>query len=90
VIEKNVPSINETQDEEFKLTMSEEDKKDTAPIAAMYWFRPHVSGLEPPKLRAHASAVYQGKMYVYGGTTKTACSNTLYILDLGKILVIIE
>ncbi|KAG1451077.1 hypothetical protein G6F46_009830 [Rhizopus delemar] len=80
--EKNVPSINETQDEEFKLTMSEEDKKDAAPIAAMYWFRPHVSGLEPPKLRAHASAVYQGKMYVYGGTTKTACSNTLYILDL--------
>ncbi|CEG80587.1 hypothetical protein RMATCC62417_14898 [Rhizopus microsporus] len=68
----------------FKTAKEEDNKKtlDLAPTPAMYWSIAELLGLEPPKLRAHASAVYDGKMYVYGGTTRTACSDTLYVLDL--------
>ncbi|RCI01492.1 hypothetical protein CU098_011567, partial [Rhizopus stolonifer] len=57
-----------------------------APSPAMYWSRPDMFGMRPPKLRAHASAEYNGNMYVFGGTSKTLCSDTLYVLDLGKII----
>ncbi|CEP07637.1 hypothetical protein [Parasitella parasitica] len=53
-----------------------------APAPAMYWSRPEMYGAKPPKLRAHASVVYDGKMFVYGGTSKNTCSDTLYVLEL--------
>lgn len=55
-----------------------------APAPAMYWSCPEMYGIKPPKLRAHASVVYDGKMFVYGGTSKNTCSDTLYILELGN------
>lgn len=55
-----------------------------APAPAMYWSCPQVFGIKPPKLRAHASVVYGDKMFVYGGTNKSTCSDTLYILELGN------
>ncbi|KAG1471350.1 hypothetical protein G6F56_002172 [Rhizopus delemar] len=67
---------NESKTEDIKRNT------DIAPVPAMYWYHVDMLGSEPPKLRAHASAVYEGKMYVYGGTSKTACSDTLCILDL--------
>ena len=57
-----------------------------APSPAMYWSRPDVYGCaRPPELRAHSSVEYGGKMYVFGGTNKSLCSDKLYILDLGNI-----
>jgi hypothetical protein len=55
-----------------------------APAPAMYWSCPQVFGIQPSKLRAHASVVYGDRMFVYGGTSKSTCSDTLYILELGN------
>jgi hypothetical protein len=60
------------------------DDMKRAPAPAMYWSCPVMHGTKPPKLRAHASVVYEDKMYVYGGTDKTLCSDTLYVLELGN------
>lgn len=57
---------------------------DHAPAPAMYWSCPPVFGTKPPKMRAHASVVFQDKMFVFGGTSKSLCSDILYILDLGN------
>jgi hypothetical protein len=66
----------------------EEERVDStlpAPAPAMYWSCPEMFGkVKPPKLRAHSSVVYGDKMYVYGGTSKSKCSDTLYILELGR------
>lgn len=59
-----------------------------APAPAMYWSCPEMYGTRPPKLRAHASVVYDGKMFVYGGTSKNTCSDTLYVLELGNTRLI--
>ncbi|GAA5803685.1 hypothetical protein HPULCUR_009168 [Helicostylum pulchrum] len=53
-----------------------------APAPAMYWSCPPVFGTKPPKMRAHSSVVFQDKMFVFGGTSKTLCSDILYILEL--------
>lgn len=57
-----------------------------APSPAMYWSRPKTFGIKPPSLRAHASVVYQDKMYVFGGTTKSSCSDTLYVFELDTFI----
>lgn len=59
-----------------------------APAPAMYWSCPSVFGIKPPKLRAHASVVYGDRMFVYGGTSKSTCSDTLYILELGNKFIL--
>ncbi|KAI8885912.1 galactose oxidase [Backusella circina FSU 941] len=48
----------------------------------MYWSRPTLFGIVPPKLRAHVSVVYEDKMFVFGGAEKSQCSDTLYVFDL--------
>lgn len=53
------------------------------PATAMYWSCPQMYGKIPPKLRAHSSVVFGDKMFVFGGTSKSQCSDTLYVLELG-------
>lgn len=59
-----------------------------APAPAMYWSCPPVFGTKPPKMRAHSSVVFQDKMFVFGGTSKTLCSDILYILELGNLYTV--
>jgi hypothetical protein len=55
-----------------------------APAPAMYWSHPKTYGTIPPQVRAHASVVYEERMFVFGGSTKSQqCLDTLYTLDLG-------
>lgn len=70
-----------------KLVVQEKNTVDVehAPAPAMYWSCPPVFGTKPPKMRAHSSVLFQDKMFVFGGTSKTLCSDILYILELGNI-----
>lgn len=70
-----------------KLVVQEKNTVDVehAPAPAMYWSCPPVFGSKPPKMRAHSSVVFQDKMFVFGGTSKTLCSDILYILELGNL-----
>lgn len=73
------------------ISSANEGENDTrrAPAPAMYWSCPQMYGTKPPKLRAHASVVYEDRMYIFGGTGKTLCSDTLYVLELGNIYIFI-
>lgn len=64
-------------------TQVTKDTQRRAPAPAMYWSCPQIYGNLPPKIRAHASVVLADKMFVFGGTSKTMCSDTLYVLELG-------
>ncbi|KAI7892115.1 uncharacterized protein EV154DRAFT_198474 [Mucor mucedo] len=69
--------------ESNKATQVAKDTQRRAPAPAMYWSCPQIYGDIPPKIRAHASVVLGDKMFVFGGTSKTLCSDTLYVLELG-------
>lgn len=83
IIENGKGSMTKLISSSFPGSKKEDDVK-PAPPPAMYWSCPPISGTPPPKLRAHASVVYGDRMYVYGGTGKTICSDTLYVLELGN------
>ncbi|KAK4520427.1 uncharacterized protein ATC70_008562 [Mucor velutinosus] len=86
LIENEKVAMTKLVDAEPKTLVNKQKKptKDVsyAPAPAMYWSCPEMYGTRPPKLRAHASVVYNGKMFVYGGTSKNKCSDTLYVLEL--------
>ncbi|KAI8877825.1 galactose oxidase [Backusella circina FSU 941] len=70
-----------------KLVTNDDDDDDDdvghAPAPAMYWSNPKTYGTVPPQVRAHASAVFEERMFVFGGSTKSQqCLDTLYTLDL--------
>ena len=65
-----------------KLFNSKEEISSVAPAPSMYWSRPQVYGTKLPPLRAHATVIHNEKLYLYGGTGKSQCSDALYILDL--------
>ncbi|CAO0792332.1 unnamed protein product [Mucor circinelloides] len=86
LIENEKVSMTKLVDSEPKTPVYKQKKPTDdvsyAPAPAMYWSCPEMYGTRPPKLRAHASVVYDGKMFVYGGTSKNTCSDTLYVLEL--------
>lgn len=58
-----------------------------APAAGMYWSRAISFGRGPSRpLRAHTSNLVGEHLYVFGGCDIKACFNTLYILDMGKMM----
>jgi hypothetical protein len=66
--------------------VGDESSERHAPAPAMYWSHPKTYGTIPPQVRAHASVVYEERMFVFGGSTKSQqCLDTLYTLDLGSL-----
>lgn len=86
VIENDSVSLTKLVDSNTAASKEDEERR-YAPSPAMYWSRPKTFGIKPPSLRAHASAVYEDKMYVFGGTTKSSCSDTLYVFELGIVVL---
>lgn len=82
-IENEKVSITKLISTENKKTTAQVEEMSRAPAPAMYWSCPQMYGKIPPKIRAHSSVVFEDKMFVFGGTSKTQCSDTLYVLELG-------
>jgi hypothetical protein len=52
-------------------------------IGNMKWYQPGVSGSFPPPRYNHASALLASKLFVFGGFSRGAALNDLYVLDTG-------
>jgi hypothetical protein len=82
-------SINPVSDQEFEtstntLSNFKENADSIKPATTMYWSCPNTYGVHVPPLRAHASVVAGGKIYVFGGSGSELCYKDMYIFDTRK------